>query len=353
MPDRRTPRGSGPHMVSGTMTWFLVAGLGVALILVSMAAISIGSVNLPVGSVWGVVGARLTGSASGDPLRDQVVWDIRTPRVLVAAVVGAGLSVAGVALQALVRNPLADPYILGISSGASLGAVLTVAFGATALGGLGVTSAAFLTAVLSVLLVYVLAQRGGRLLDSRLVLAGVAVGYLASAATSYIQLRVSPTELHGLMFWLMGSIAGATWSDVGVPAAVIAVCTAFLLLQGRNMNALMAGDDAAAGLGTSVRALRIALLVVGSLLTATAVSVVGGIGFVGLMVPHATRFLVGGDHRRVLPVAMLLGAVFLVAVDIATRTVDRPNELPVGIFTTALGVPFFLWLLRRRAAGGS
>nr|BFE27890.1 iron ABC transporter permease [Actinomadura rugatobispora] len=352
MPDRGTPRTGGPHMVSGPMTWFLLAGLLLALIACSVAAVSIGSVNLPVASVWNTIGARLTGAGPGDPLRDQVVWDIRTPRVLLAGVVGAGLSVAGVTFQAMVRNPLADPYILGVSSGASLGAVLVVAFGATALGGLGVTGAAFLTAALSVLLVYVLAQRGGRLLDSRLVLAGVAIGYLCSAATSYIQLQVSPTELHGLMFWLMGSIAGASWSDVGVPAAVIAVCTAFLLSQARNMNALMAGDDAAAGLGASVRSLRIALLVTGSLLTATAVSVVGGIGFVGLMVPHATRFLVGGDHRRVLPVAMLLGAVFLVLVDIATRTVDRPNELPVGIFTTALGVPFFLWLLRRRATGG-
>ncbi|TDD90129.1 FecCD family ABC transporter permease [Actinomadura rubrisoli] len=341
----------GPHMVSGAMTGVLIAGLAVAFVAVAVAAISIGSVNLPVGAVWRVVGAHLTGSASGDPLRDQIVWDIRTPRVLIAALVGAGLSVAGVALQALVRNPLADPYILGVSSGASLGAVLVVSFGTTALGGLGVTGAAFATATLSVLVVYALAQRGGRLLDSRLVLAGVAVGYLCSAATSYVQLQVDPSELHGLMFWLMGSIAGATWSDLGVPAAVIAVCTLFLLVQGRALNALMAGDDAAAGLGASVQALRIALLVVASLLTATSVSVVGGIGFVGLMVPHAARFVVGGDHRRVLPVATLTGAVFLVAVDIVARTADRPNELPIGIFTTGLGVPFFLWLLRRRSGG--
>ncbi|WP_242887818.1 FecCD family ABC transporter permease [Actinomadura litoris] len=341
----------GPHMVSGRMTGVLIAGLVVALALAAIAAISIGSVNLPVGSVWRVVGAHLTGSASGDPLREQVVWEIRTPRVLVAALVGAGLSAAGVALQALVRNPLADPYVLGISSGASLGAVLVVSSGVTLFGGLGVTGAAFATAVLSVLVVYLLAQRGGRLLDSRLVLAGVAVGYLCSAATSYIQLQVDPTELHGLMFWLMGSVAGVTWSDLGLPAAVIAVCTLFLLAQGRGLNALAAGDDAAAGLGASVRTLRIALLVVASLLTATSVSVVGGIGFVGLMVPHTARFLVGGDHRRVLPVATLGGAVFLVAVDIAARTVDRPNELPIGIFTTGLGVPFFLWLLRRRSGG--
>ncbi|QKG27339.1 Fe+3/siderophore ABC transporter permease [Actinomadura verrucosospora] len=335
----------------GRMVPVLLAGLAAALAAVAVAGVTIGSVDLPPGAVWQVIGSHLTGAASPDPLRDQVIWEIRTPRVLVAALVGAGLSVAGVALQALVRNPLADPYVLGVSAGASLGAVLVVSFGATAFGGLGVTGAAFATALVSVLAVYALAQRGGRLLDSRLVLAGVAVGYLCSAATSFVQLRLDPSELQGLMFWLMGSVAGAAWSDLGVPAAVIAACTLFLLPRGRSMNALLAGDDAAAGLGTSVPALRIALLAVASLLTATSVSVVGGIGFVGLMVPHAARFLVGADHRRVLPVAALGGAVFLVAVDIAARTADRPNELPIGIFTTGLGVPFFLWLLRRRAGG--
>ncbi|MEU6038617.1 iron ABC transporter permease [Actinomadura sp. NPDC047616] len=339
-------RGRGPHMVPGHMTGVLVAGLAVALVAVSVVAISIGSVTVPVGAVWQVIGAHLTGAPS-DPLREQVVWEIRTPRVLVAALAGAGLSVAGVALQALVRNPLADPYVLGVSAGASLGAVLVAAVGASALGGLGVTGAAFCTAMLTVLAVYALAQRGGRLVDSRLVLAGVAVGYLCSAATSYVQLQIDETELQGLMFWLMGSVAGASWSDLGLPAAVIAGCTAYLLLRARGLNALLAGEDAAAGLGTSVRTLRVTLLVVASLLTATAVSVVGGIGFVGLMVPHATRFLVGADHRRVLPVALLLGAAFLVVVDVAARTVDRPDELPVGVITTVLGVPFFLWLLRR------
>ncbi|WP_246342574.1 FecCD family ABC transporter permease [Actinomadura verrucosospora] len=347
----RTVRRRGPHLVPGRMVPVLLAGLAAALAAVAVAGVTIGSVDLPPGAVWQVIGSHLTGAASPDPLRDQVIWEIRTPRVLVAALVGAGLSVAGVALQALVRNPLADPYVLGVSAGASLGAVLVVSFGATAFGGLGVTGAAFATALVSVLAVYALAQRGGRLLDSRLVLAGVAVGYLCSAATSFVQLRLDPSELQGLMFWLMGSVAGAAWSDLGVPAAVIAACTLFLLPRGRSMNALLAGDDAAAGLGTSVPALRIALLAVASLLTATSVSVVGGIGFVGLMVPHAARFLVGADHRRVLPVAALGGAVFLVAVDIAARTADRPNELPIGIFTTGLGVPFFLWLLRRRAGG--
>ncbi|WP_235017878.1 FecCD family ABC transporter permease [Thermomonospora echinospora] len=335
-------------------TGLLISALAAAWLLASLLAISLGSVHLPLSSVWEVVGAHLTGRAeTADPLHDQVVWDIRTPRVLLAALVGAGLSVAGVVFQALVRNPLADPYVLGVSSGASLGAVLVTAAGTAALGGLGglgVTGAAFTTALLTVLVVYLLAQRGGRLLDSWLLLVGVAVGYLCAAATTYAQLQLDPSELQGVMFWLMGSVAGATWQQLGVPAAVIAVCLAYLMVQARALNALLAGEDTAAGLGVPVHAQRIALLVIGSLLTATMVSVAGGIGFVGLMVPHMARLIVGPDHRRLLPVAMLSGAVFLVLVDLAARTAHRPEELPVGVFTTGLGVPFFLWLLRRRSA---
>ncbi|MEV5703623.1 iron ABC transporter permease [Actinoallomurus sp. NPDC052274] len=337
-------RTARPHLVSGPATGVLIAGLAVALLVVSLVAISIGSVTLPVGVVWQVIGAHLTGRVdSVDPLREQVVWDIRTPRVLLAAVVGAGLSVAGVALQALVRDPLADPYVLEVSSGASLGAVLVAALGTTALGGLGTAGAAFTTSLLSVLVVYLLAQRASRLLDSRLVLAGVAVGDLCSAATSYVQLQIDPSELQRLMFWLMGSLAGGTWHDLGTPVAVISVCVTYLLLQARNLNALTTGDDAAAGLGVPVQALRIILLIVGSLLTATVVSVAGGIAFIGLMVPHITRFIVGGDHRRVLPVALLLGAVFLVLVDLASRTVDRPGIRPWPVhrrrLLERLGVP--------------
>ncbi|WUH98774.1 iron ABC transporter permease [Spirillospora sp. NBC_00431] len=354
---RRHVRAHGPHLVSGAGTGLLLAVLGAALLASMVLGISVGSVNLPFGKVWGVLWAHLSGRGdTADPLLGQVVWDIRTPRVLLAALAGAGLSVAGVALQALVRNPLADPYVLGVSSAASLGAVLVPALGGAfggALGSLGVTGAAFTAAMLSALLVYLLAQRAGRLLDSWLVLTGVAIGYLCTAATTFVQLQLNPTELQGMMFWLMGSVAGATWADLGLPTALIAACLGYLLVRARPLNALLAGEDAATGIGVPVTTLRITLLLIGSLLTATVVSVVGGIGFIGLMVPHMTRFVVGSDHRRVLPVALLGGAVFMVLVDLAARIADRPNELPVGIFTTGLGVPFFLWLLRRRASGGT
>ncbi|MEV6040984.1 iron ABC transporter permease [Nonomuraea sp. NPDC052116] len=354
-PATRAAPSRRPHLVSGPATGLLLAALVVALVAALVAGISVGSVNLPPGQVWGVVWAHLTGrGAQADPLLSQVVWDLRTPRALLAALAGAGLSVAGVALQSLVRNPLADPYVLGVSSAASLGAVLVPALGSAVLAGtLGVTGAAFAAALLSALLVYVLAQRAGRLLDSWLVLTGVAVGYLCAAATTFVQLQLNPTELQGMMFWLMGSVAGASWADLGVPALIVVCCLAWLSLQARALNALLAGEEAAIAVGVPVAVLRIGLLVAGSLLTATVVSVVGGIGFIGLMIPHMARFVVGADHRRVLPVSLLAGALFLVLVDLAARIADRPNELPVGIFTTGLGVPFFLWLLRRRSSGGT
>lgn len=268
--------------------------------------------------------------------------------MLLAALAGAGLSLAGVCLQALVRNPLADPYVFGVSAGASLGAVLAMTTGITAVAGLGVTGAAFAGSLLSLLVVFALAQHSGRLLGSSLILAGVAIAYLGNAVTGYLQLQANPSELRAVMFWLLGSVAGASWPDLAIPAVAAAVCTVVLLTRARPMNALATGDDTAAGLGVGVQRLRVLLLVASSLLTAVIVSVAGGIGFVGLVVPHAVRLLVGPDHRKVIPVSLLLGAVFLVLVDLLTRTLDRPNEIPIGIVTALLGAPFFLALLRGR-----
>lgn len=317
-----------------------------------LVGISIGTVTLPLNEVWTVIGHHL-GLAGGstDPINDQIIWTFRTPRVLLAAVVGAGLSVAGVCLQALARNGLADPYVLGVSSGASLGAVLAVGLGVPVLAQLGVTGAAFAASFLTLLVVLTLAQRAGQLGSTRLVLAGVAVSYLATAGTSFVQLYVNPLELRGIMFWLMGSLATASWTDLGIPTAAIVVSSAWLAGRARSLNVLSTGDDNASALGVPVNRFRLELLLVSSLLTASTVAVAGGIGFIGLMVPHAARFAVGPDHRRVLPVSLLGGAIFLVAVDLLCRVADRPNELPVGVFTAAVGAPFFLVLLRRAGRG--
>ncbi|WP_243866863.1 FecCD family ABC transporter permease [Actinophytocola oryzae] len=338
-----------PHLVSGGSYAFLVAGLGVALVAATAFAIGVGTVAVPVDQVLAVISGHLSGDTGGlDPLVDQIVWDFRTPRVLLAAVAGAGLSLAGLCLQTLVRNPLADPYVFGVSAGASLGAVIALTAGAGAVAAVGVAGSAFVGSLLSLLLVFAMAQRGGRLLGSSLVLAGVALAYLGNALTGYIQLQADPSELRGVMFWLLGSVAGASWSSLTVPFAATAVTAAVLATRLRPMNALATGDDTAAGLGVDVNRLRVLLLVASSLLTAAVVSSAGGIGFVGLIVPHAVRLVVGPDHRRVLPVSLLSGAVFLVLVDLVTRTVERPNEMPVGIVTAVLGAPFFLVLLRGR-----
>lgn len=345
---QRTARTS-PHLVSGTGFPVLVAGLAVALVVAIAFAVGVGTVDVPVGRVFTVIWAHLRGDTAGlDSLTDQIVWEFRTPRVLLAALAGSGLSLAGVCLQTLVRNPLADPYLFGVSAGASLGAVIAMTTGGVVMAGLGVAGAAFAGSLISLVIVFAMAQRGGRLIGGSLVLAGVAIAYLGTAITSFIQLQAAPTELRGVMFWLLGSVSGASWADLGVPAAAIAITVCWLFTQSRSMNALSVGDDTAAGLGVDVHRLRILLLITASLLTATVVSVAGGIGFVGLIVPHAVRLVVGPDHRKVFGVSVLAGAVFLVLVDLVTRTVDRPNEMPIGIFTAALGAPFFLVLLRKR-----
>ncbi|MCX5433647.1 iron ABC transporter permease [Streptomyces sp. NBC_00257] len=311
-------------------------------------AVGIGAVNVPAGDVWTVLVHHATGRGAVDDIAlDQIVWQFRTPRVVLAAVVGAGLAVAGAVLQTLVSNPLADPTVLGFSHGASLGAVLVITLGGAGLGGLGVSGAAFVGALLAGLLVFALGQRRGRLAPTRLVLAGVAVGYVLLSATSFVQLRSTPTELRGVMFWMLGSVSGARWSQLPAVSAVVAIGTALLASFGRRMNALLAGDESATSLGVDVHRTRAVLLVVAALLTGTVIAVAGGIGFVGLMIPHLVRLALGADHRRLLPLSALLGAVYLVLVDLLSRTVNRPNELPLGILTALLGAPFFLWLLRR------
>ncbi|MFC8428139.1 FecCD family ABC transporter permease [Streptomyces sp. NPDC057253] len=315
-----------------------------------IVAISIGAVNVPLGDVWSIVLHHVTGAGPvpSDPALDQIVWNFRTPRVVLAALVGAGLAVTGAVLQTVVANPLADPVVLGFSYGATLGAVLVITLGGgAALAGLGVSAAAFLGAIVAGALVFALGQRRGRLAPTRLVLAGVAVGYVLLSATSFVQLQATPNELRTVMFWMLGSVAGAQWDQIPTVTAVVLATTVLLTLLGRHLNTLLAGDESATALGVDVNRLRALLLALSALLTGTVVAVAGGIGFVGLMIPHLVRLTLGADHRRLLPLTALSGAFYLVLVDLLSRTLTRPNELPLGIITAFLGAPFFLWLLRR------
>ncbi|OUC99989.1 FecCD family ABC transporter permease [Streptosporangium minutum] len=332
--------------------WPVIAVLVLATVASTLFAVTIGAVQVGPAQVWGIVADRLVpGSAAPTwtPAQAQIVWDFRLPRALLALLVGAGLAVVGAVLQALVRNPLADPFLLGVSSGASLGAVLVFILGSSVLGGLSLSVAAFLGALLALVLVYVLAQRSGRITPARLVLAGVALAYLFQAVYSYVlQQAQSGRAAQQVLFWLMGSLGGARWEMLPIPTVVLLAGVAYLLFQHRPLNALSSGEESAISLGINVTALRVRLFLLTSLLVGVLVATSGAIAFVGLIVPHTARMLVGADHRRVLPVSALLGAVFLQLVDVAARTIAAPQELALSIVTAVFGVPFFLWLLRRR-----
>ena len=349
VPGREAPKGA-PRLLAGALFPPFLVLLTALLVLSGLVAVSIGAVSIPLGDVWRIVLRHVTGrGAKAGDVQDRIIWNFRAPRVVMAMLVGAALSVAGTALQALVRNPLADSYILGVNQGAALGAVAVIVLGSGALGGLSVSAAAFMGAVLALLLVFLIGHRGGRSNPTRLILAGVAIGHLFSSGTSDLQIHAKSFQaLNGVVFWLLGSFSGAKWSQLGIPAVVVLVATAWLMLQRRALNALLMGDESASALGVDINRFRASVLIACALLSGTVVAIAGSIGFVGLLIPHVVRLIVGADHRRVLPVAALLGASYLVWVDLAARWLERPAELPIGIFTALLGAPFFLWLMKRR-----
>ncbi|MBU9765762.1 iron chelate uptake ABC transporter family permease subunit [Mycobacterium sp. TNTM28] len=333
---------------TGWLAGLWVAGL-VLLVFSAAVAITIGPAALSVGDVYRIVGEQFGAGPSGTTrLQESIVWQLRLPRVVLAAICGAGLALCGAILQSLLRNPLADPFVLGVSSGASTGAVLVAVLGVGA-GALSLSGGAFAGAVLSFAVVLLLAYAAGGGTD-RVVLAGVAGTQLFSALTSFIVLSSADAEqTRGVLFWLLGSLAGVSWSDVLACAVVVAVGLAVCLAQARVLDAFAFGQDAAATLGVAVTRARIVLLVITALVTAALVSAAGAIGFVGLVLPHAARFVVGPGHLRLLPTVVIFGAVFMVWVDTLARTVFAPQELPTGVVTALLGVPAFaLILLRRR-----
>jgi iron complex transport system permease protein len=279
--------------------------------------------------------------------QDSIVWQLRLPRVVLAALSGAGLALCGAILQSLLRNPLADPFVLGVSSGASTGAVLVAVLGVGA-GTLSLSGGAFIGAVVSFAVVLLLAYAAGGGTD-RVVLAGVAGTQLFSALTSFIVLSSADAEqTRGVLFWLLGSLAGVSWSDVLICAVVVGAGLVMCLAMARTLDAFAFGQDSAATLGVSVNRARVVLLVITALVTSALVSAAGAIGFVGLVLPHAARFVVGPGHRRLLPTTAILGAVFMVWVDTLARTVFAPQELPTGVVTALLGVPAFALILLRR-----
>lgn len=332
------------------MTRLVVAAiaLGAALVASLTVAVTLGSADIGVADVWGSVLAHLTGAASPlDPLHDGIVWQLRLPRILTAAAVGGGLALVGGVMQAVTRNQLADPYLLGLSSGASLGAVSVLLLGAAVL----LPIAAFGGAMLALVATLGLASAFGPLTPTRTVLAGVAVSSFAAALTSFVIFWTATGDSYReILGWLLGSLAGARWPEAAIAGGAMLVIGVPLMLSGRVLDAFAFGDRSAASLGVPVAAARWLLLAGGALLTGALVAVSGAIGFVGLVLPHAVRLLIGPGNRALLPLSALAGAVFLVWADTLARTAFDPRELPVGIVTALVGAPVFaLLLLRRRS----
>jgi iron complex transport system permease protein len=323
--------------------WAVLGGLAAALALVMLAGVAFGAVGISPVEVVRTIGRALSGERGG--FADTVIVNLRLPRVVLAAFVGACLAAAGALYQALFRNALADPYILGISSGAGLGAMIAIVLtaGATAARFGLVPLAAFAGSGLTMLLVVRLASTRGRVDPTSLLLAGVAVSYTLAAVTSFVMVYARE-QMAAIVYWMMGGLTSASWGYVAMIAPMFLLGIAFPLLATRELNIMLLGDDRAAELGVNVERFKLGILAAASLLTAAAVSVAGLIGFVGLMTPHVVRLVLGPDHRKLLPAC----ATLMVLADLVARTVLAPTEIPVGIVTAVFGGPFFVWLLVRR-----
>lgn len=330
----------------------LVLTISVTFLLASMTVSNAyGAVDIPFAEVWATLarrGLRLPVDLPANATHVEIVWTLRAPRTLLAVLVGAGLALAGVASQALIRNPLADPYILGVSGGASAAAVTAIVLGIGSFGLASTSTAAFVGAAGALVLVMLFGVRRGVISPLTLVLSGIAIGYLLSGITSFMVLRAEDDrQVYGILFWLGGSLDQATMSTLWLPAVGLLFGGVVLGADAQRLNALLVGDETAASLGVHVAWLRWRLLGITALLTATMVSQSGIIGFVGLVVPHIARLLIGSDNRRVIPVAAVTGAAFMVICDVIARLLIAPVVIPIGIVTGVLGAPFFLWLIRR------
>ena len=346
---------SRPHWVAGFGFTAALAALGVGLVVSIVLAVTLGPADISPLTAWRIgVHQFWPDAVSADWLaaHERIVWHIRLPRALLAVLVGATLAVVGTALQAMVRNPLADPTILGGTSGAAAGAVSVIVLGWAFAGIYTLSVAAFAGGLAGYGLAFLLAHSAGGLSPLRLVLAGIAVSYLFAALTSMLIFISEHNQTARVaLFWMLGALGGAGWDKLGLPAILLAVGLVYLLAQARPLNLLLFGDETATSMGVPADRLRRVLFVVVALLTGTSVALAGGVGFVGLVIPHAARMVVGSDHRRVLPLAALVGALFLLWSDVLARLVIQPRELPIGVITALVGAPVFALLLRSRLRG--
>jgi iron complex transport system permease protein len=333
-------RSAQPLTLARLVAWTLALAGALTLSVIVAASIGSGEVSLA---------RALADPGSLSDVDRTILYSVRLPRVLLAALLGGALTVAGVVFQALLRNPLADPYVLGVSGGASIGGVVAMllGLGGGALGGLAVPALAFVGALGALLLIEWVATVGGRMTVYTVLLTGAIFNAFSAALIYFIQSVASLEQLHAIVFYLMGHVPSYAPRSLGVLALVVAVAVVLLFAMSRDFNALSLGEEGAQQIGVDIERVKRRTFVLGSLLTGLAVAVAGLIGFVGLVVPHLLRILLGPDHRLLLPAAFFGGATFLVLADLVSRVIVEPNELPVGVVTALIGGPFFLYLLRR------
>jgi iron complex transport system permease protein len=319
---------------------------------IAALATTVGSVNIPILTTCQVLVSKLPFvhiTPDWTSSTETIVMDIRLPRVILAGLVGAALATAGATYQGLFRNPLADPYLIGVSQGASLGAVvgflLPVSWNIMGVGVIPLF--AFIGAIVSAAIVYGLARVGSTSPVTTIILAGVALGAFLGSVVSYLIIS-SGEKMHSIVFWIMGSFSLSQWSDIKFVLPYVAVGIGVIFLYARPLNVMQLGEEQAQQLGINVERMKLVLLTAATLITAAAVSFVGTIGFVGIIIPHTVRLLWGADHRFLLPLSVLAGAIFLILADIVARTVQAPTEIPIGVITALCGAPFFLYLLRRK-----
>lgn len=323
----------------------IAAVLGVLLVVVMIVSAGMGYLSVPYHQVIGVIWEKRMGLEAADPLVSAVVWDVRLPRVFTAAIVGAGLSLSGVVFQGILKNPLADPYTLGISAGAAFGACVAFLFNMTHFQAMSVGLFAFGGAIATLAVVLYLSGSAGGYSSNNLILSGIIVGAILSAGISFLK-YVADERVSVIIFWLMGSFASKTWTDAALVLVFVSGGTLVCLCFGRDLNLMALGGRAASSLGVDVKRARVMLLVAASLIAAVCVSVSGIIGFVGLLVPHMMRSVMGADNQWLMPVSLLAGAVLLLCADTFTRAI-LPTELPIGVLTALIGGPFFCYVFKR------
>ncbi len=325
-------------------------------ILSIVIATGIGSTNISVKTTIDIIFSKLPvlnhfSNGNWEIVDENIIIKLRLPRVILGMIVGATLAVSGVTMQALVGNSLADPYILGVSNGAATFATLGMLFGSFSfLGIYSLPISAFIGATITMIIVYTLSRERGKINITKLLLIGVVISMIMGGLTSVIKLSApNALGLHNTEFWLAGSLASARWEYIKLPFVVLIISICFLMVNYRGLNLILLGEDTAGTLGIDVRLLQKELIVIASLMAGVTIAVSGTIGFIGLMVPHFTRLIVGGDHKKVIPISAFLGGILVVWVDVVARTIIAPEELPVGVLTAIIGGPIFIFILRKHS----